>query len=56
MTRKLHKKEKLITATRNNTNNARINRMTITRKQKCEKKQLYGYFKRLTGEISHEKN
>ena len=32
-----------------------INRTTITRKQKCEEKQFYGYFKQQTSEISHEK-
>ena len=37
--------ERLITATRNNTNNIKTNRMTITRKQKLEEKQLYGRFK-----------
>ena len=37
-------KERLITATRNNINNIRIN-STITRKQKWEEKQLYGFFK-----------
>ena len=45
---------RLITATRNNTN-TRISRTTITRKQKWEKKQLYGRFKWLTSDISHEK-
>ena len=49
-------KETLITATRSNTNNIRINRTTITRKQQWEGKQLYGHFKRLTSEISHEKS
>ena len=44
--------ESLFTATRNN---SRINRTTITRKQKWEEKQLYEYFKRQTSEISHEK-
>ena len=39
-------KEKLITATRTNSNNKRINRTTITKIQKWEEKQLYGYFKR----------
>ena len=34
-----------ITATRNNTNNMKTNKMTITRKQKWEEKQLYGRFK-----------
>ena len=51
----LKNKERLITATRNNTNNSRINRTTITWKQQLEEKQLYGYFKRQTSEISHEK-
>ena len=37
----------LITAIRNNTDNTIDNRMTITRKQKWEGKQLYGRFKRL---------
>ena len=46
---------RLITATRNNTNDTRTSRMTITRKQKWEEKQLYGRFKRLTSEIPHEK-
>ena len=31
------------------------NRMTITRKQKWEGKQLYGCFKRLIKNISHDK-
>ena len=47
--------ERLITATRNNTDNTRNNRMGITRKQKWEEKQLYGRFKRLISNISHEK-
>ena len=34
------KQKRLIEATRNNSNNRRINRITITRKQKCEEKQL----------------
>ena len=46
----------LITAIRNDTNNTMDNRMTITRKQKWEGKQLYGRFKRLINNISHEKN
>ena len=45
----------LITATRNDTNNTMDNRMTITRKQKWEGKQLYGRFKRLINNISHDK-
>ena len=31
------------------------NRITVTRKQKCEGKQLYGRFKRLINNISHDK-
>ena len=46
----------LIRATRNDTDNTKTNRMTITRKQKWEEKQLYGRFKRLISNISHEKN
>ena len=45
----------LITTTRNDTDNTKANRMTITRKQKWEEKQLYGHFKRLINNISHEK-
>ena len=45
----------LITATRNDNDNTMDNRMTITRKQKCEGKQLYGRFKRLINNISHDK-
>ena len=36
---------RLIRATRNNTNDTGISRMTITRKQKCEEKRLYEFFK-----------
>ena len=43
-----------ITAIRNDTDNTMFNRMTITRKQKWEGKQLYGRFKRLIN-ISHDK-
>ena len=46
---------RLITTTRNNTDNMMTSRTTITRKQKWEEKQLYGCFKRLTSNISHEK-
>ena len=46
---------RLITATRNNTNDTRTSGTTITRKQKWEEKQLYGRFKRLTSDISHKK-
>ena len=45
----------LITATKNNTDNTIDNRMIITRKQKWEGKQLYGRFKRLINNISHDK-
>ena len=45
----------LITAIRNNTDNTMDNRMTITRKQKWEGKQLYVLFKRLINNISHDK-
>ena len=37
------------------TNNTRSNGTKITRKQKWEVKQLYGRFKRVTSDISHEK-
>ena len=43
----------LISAIRNNTDNTIDNRMTITRKEKWEEKQLYGRFKRLINNISH---
>ena len=46
---------RLIPATRNNTNVTRTSGMKITKKQKWEEKQLYGRFKRLTSNISHEK-
>ena len=45
----------LITTTRNDTDNKIDDRMTTTRKQKWEGKQLYGRFKRLINNISHEK-
>ena len=44
-----------ITAIRNNTDNTIDNRMTKTRKQKWEEKQLHGRFKRLINNISHDK-
>ena len=44
-----------ITAIRNDTDNTMDNRMTITRKQKWEGKQLYGWFKRLINNMSHDK-
>ena len=46
---------RLITATRNNTDNMRTNRTTITKKQKWEENQLYGRYKRLIGNISSKK-
>ena len=46
---------RLITTTRNNTDNTRINRTETTGRQKFEEKQLNGRFKRLTSDISHEK-
>ena len=45
----------LITAIRNNTDDTIDNRMTKTRKQKWEEKQLNGRFKRLINNISHDK-
>ena len=45
----------LITATRNDTKNTMNNRMTITRKQKWEGKQVYGRFNPLINNISHDK-
>ena len=46
---------KLITATRNKTDNSKTNRTVITRKPKLSEKQLDGCFKRLKSDISHEK-
>ena len=46
----------LITATRNDTDNMKTNRMTITRKlENGKKKPISGRFKRLKRNISHEK-
>ncbi len=45
----------LITAIRNDIDHTMDNRMTITRQQKWEGKQLYGRFKRLINNISHDK-
>ena len=45
---------RLITAIRNSTDNTMNKRITITRKQKSEERQLYGRFKRLINNISHE--
>ena len=46
----------LITAIRNDTDNTIDDRMTTNRKQKWEENQLYGRFKRLINNISHQKN
>ena len=46
----------LITAIRKDTDNTMDNRMTITKKQKWEEKQIYGRLKRLINNISHDKN
>ena len=45
----------IITVIRNDTDNTMDNRMTITRKQKWEERQLYGRFKRLINNISQDK-
>ena len=45
----------LITAIRNEMDHVIDDRMTTTRKQKWEEKQLYGRFKRLINNISHQK-
>ena len=45
---------RLVTTTRNNTNDTRTSGTTITRKQRSVEKQLNGRFKRLTSDISHE--
>ena len=41
-------------ATRNNSDEMRINRTKVARKQKWEEKQLLGHFKQLTSDISQE--
>ena len=46
----------LITTIRNDTDNTIDERVTTPRKQKWERKQLYGRFKRLINNISHQKN
>ena len=48
-------KDGLITAIKNDTDNTVNNRITITRKQTMEEKQLYGRFKRLINNILFEK-
>ena len=45
---------RLIATTRNNTNDTRTSGMTITRKRMWEERQIYGRFKWLTSDISHE--
>ena len=45
----------LITTIRNDMDNTIDERMTTTRKQKWEEKQLYGHFKRLINNIAHQK-
>ena len=45
----------LITTIRNDTDKKIDDRMTTTRKRKWEKKQLYGRFKRLINNSSHQK-
>ena len=45
----------LITPIKNDTDNTMTNRMTITRKQRWEEKQLYGCFKLLINNILHKK-
>ena len=49
----MEKQGGLITATRNDTAITKTNRMTMTRKQNWERKQLYKRFKRLISNISH---
>ena len=46
---------RLITVTRNNTNDKRSSGTTIWPENKIEKNTLYGRFKQLTSDISHEK-
>ena len=45
----------LISAIRNDADNTIDNILSITRKQKWEEKQLYGFFKRLINDILHDK-
>ena len=49
------REKRLISVTISSTDNVRTNQTKITKKQKWEEKQLYGYFKQQTVEISHEK-
>ena len=46
---------RLIAVSRNNTNDTRTSRTTITRKYQWEEKQFYGRFKQLTSDSTHEK-
>ena len=48
-------RERLITVTRNNTDNTRSDKTTITRKQKWEEKQLCRHFKQVISNVSHAK-
>ena len=48
-------KKRLFTAIRKDSDNTMNNRKTTTRKQKWKEKQLYGRFKRLINDISHQK-
>ena len=53
---RLHRKTRTrITAIRNDTDNTIDDRRTTTRKQKWKEKQLYGRFKQLINNISHQK-
>ena len=51
----IEKHKGLIIANKSDTDNTMTHRMTITKKQKWEEKQLYGRFKRLINNISHGK-
>ena len=52
----IHKRrEKQITAIKNNTDNTIISKTEMNRKEKWKAKQLYGRFKRQTNEISRKK-
>ena len=49
------KKKRLITAaSKSNVNVKRKRKISKSRKQKWEEKQLHGYFKRPTGKIAHK--
>ena len=50
------RREGLITAIKNNTDNTKIHRMETTKNQNGKKKQLYGCFKQLTSNILHDKS